>query len=177
MAVYGEPPEASVSERVPPAPVSNYGVSKLCGEYYIRSQEPRGLGFTILRMFNVYGPGQDLSNVKHGMAGIFLGYVLRNVPVPVTGSLERFRDFVYIDDVLRAWLLALDAPEAIGKTYNVGSGNKTTVRELLDAIIRSCGHDPATYPVLLVTNMGSLRIQVVSRLTSAGTLRSRLNGA
>lgn len=147
MAVYGQPETLPVSEDAPPAPVSNYGVSKLAGEHYLRAA---GLPCTTFRLFNVYGPGQDMENLKQGMVSIYLAYVLAGEKVPVTGSLERFRDFIYIDDVVDAWLRVLDGPppgRPARGTYNLGSGVKTTVRQLLDVIIAACGHDPDGYPV------------------------------
>jgi len=147
MAVYGQPEELPVDEMAPVAPVSNYGVSKLAGENYIRAYERQGLLPTIFRLFNVYGPGQDMANLKQGMASIYLAYVLREREVPVTGELSRFRDFIHVDDVIRAWRLALNNEVTVGKLYNLGCGVKTTVRELLDIIIAACGHDPASYPV------------------------------
>lgn len=147
MAVYGEPKQLPVTEESPPAPLSYYGVSKLAGEYYIKANASTGLHYTIFRLFNVYGPGQDMQNLKQGMASIYLAYVMKKQEVPVTGSLERFRDFIYIDDVVDAWLRALHDKRAYNKIYNLGSGIKTTVRELLDIIITAYGYDPTTYPV------------------------------
>lgn len=146
MAVYGQPDEMPVSERTPPSPGSYYGVSKLAGEHYLRAA---GLRYTVFRLFNVYGPGQDMENLKQGMVSIYLAYVLAGEKVPVTGSLDRFRDFIHVDDVVEAWRRALTVGGEVAarRIYNLGSGVKTTVRELLEGIITACGHDPASYPV------------------------------
>ena len=101
-----------------------------------------GLSVTSFRMFSVYGPGQNLGNLKQGMASIYLAYLLRGEPVPVTGSLERFRDFVYIDDAVEAWMAALALGETTSPVYNVGSGSRTTVRELLAALKAALGLRP-----------------------------------
>src|SRR5205807_8064964 len=74
----------------------------------------------------------------------------RQAPIPVKGSLDRFRDFVYIDDVVDAWLRALDRQPASNDspgTYNLGTGRPTTVRRLLDLLIAAVGFSPDTYPV------------------------------
>ncbi len=147
MAVYGNPATVPVTEDMPPAPLSFYGISKMASEQYIRHFSEKGLRTTVFRMFSVYGPGQDLANLKQGMVSIFLAYLLRNEPVLVKGSKDRFRDFIYIDDVVDAWVAAIPCRETFGKTYNLASGKKTFVHELVKAEIAALGRDPATCPV------------------------------
>jgi UDP-glucose 4-epimerase len=147
MAVYGHPVRLPCSESDPVNPFSYYGITKLAGEHYIRANVERGLKPTIFRLFNVYGPGQNMRNLKQGMASIYLAYALRGEKIPITGSLDRFRDFVYIDDVVDAWLRALHEPSTCGQTFNLGTGRSTTVRDLLRLIIGAAGEDPVTYPV------------------------------
>lgn len=146
MAIYGNADILPVTEAAPCVPVSYYGVSKLASEHLLRVAAHEGLSVTSLRMFSVYGPGQNLGNLKQGMVSIYLAYFLRGVEVPVTGSLDRFRDFVYIDDVVDAWLKVLALPGTLGATYNIASGRPTTVRELLTALIAALGL-PSDYPV------------------------------
>jgi UDP-glucose 4-epimerase len=146
MAVYGNPPASPVGEDGPCEPVSYYGVSKLTSEHLLRLAAREGLNVTSFRMFSVYGPGQNLGNLRQGMVSIFLAYLMRGVEVPVTGSLNRFRDFVYIDDVIEAWLRALTLPATPAATYNLGSGHPTTVRELLAALLQAM-QLPADYPI------------------------------
>ena len=126
--------------------MSYYGVSKLTSERLLGLASSRGLHVTSLRMFSVYGPGQDLGNLHQGMVSIFLAYLLRGVEVPVIGSLERFRDFVYIDDVIDCWITVLSRNATSAPVYNVGTGRPTTVRELLAALIRALGLPPS-YPI------------------------------
>ena len=82
-------------------------------------------------MFSVYGPGQNLGNLKQGMVSIYLAYMLRGETIPVTGSLERVRDFIYIDDVVDIWQRALTHPCTDSRIYNVGRGIPVKVRELV----------------------------------------------
>ncbi|MDA1001595.1 MAG: NAD-dependent epimerase/dehydratase family protein, partial [bacterium] len=131
-----------------PAPVSFYGVSKAAAETCVRHFGLQGGDFTIFRMFNIYGPGQNLENLRQGMASIYLAYLLRGEPILVKGSLDRYRDFLYIDDVVNAWLAAWRSPRAAGKTYNLGSGEKTTVRSLLNAMLAADGKSQDEYPVV-----------------------------
>src|SRR2546425_8568645 len=147
MGVYGNPETLPVKEPDMPAPVSFYGVSKLAGEQYLQLHMPFGLQPTSFRMFNVYGPGQDMANMKQGMLSVYLAYIHAGIPVQVTGSFDRFRDFIYIDDIVDAFLLALHDKRSYGEVYNLGCGVTHNVREVLDILIAACGHDPRTYPV------------------------------
>jgi len=135
MTVYGQGNRQPVDETAPCMPVSYYGASKLAAENYLRLAAGDGLNVTCLRLYNVYGRGQNLGNLYQGMASIYLAYLLRNVPVPVTGSLDRYRDFVHVDDVVEALLLALHRPATSSLVYNIGVGKSTTVRDLLRILI------------------------------------------
>lgn len=150
MAVYGSV-DGPVSEDGPLAPASFYGASKVAAEAVVSMFGRQGGAPTILRMFNVYGQGQNLANLRQGMASIYLAYVLRGEPIVVKGSLDRFRDLVFIDDVVAAWLRALDNDASVGATYNVGSGRKTSVRELVDGIVRESGYAPGGYTVTVTS--------------------------
>src|SRR5258706_11027979 len=88
-----------------------------------------------------------MSSSTQAMISVYLAYIQAAKPVPVTGSLERFRDFIYIDDVVDGYMLALHDERTYGEVYNLGSGVTHTVREVLDLLIESCGRDPKTYPV------------------------------
>ncbi len=146
MAVYGNPVGLPVRESSDAVPVSYYGVSKLMSEHVLRLASRDGLSTTALRMFNVYGPGQNLANLRQGMASIYLAYMLKGVPVPVTGSLERFRDFVYIEDVIDAWINVLRRDATSSDVYNIGSGMPVRVRDLLQLLLDASGL-PSGYPV------------------------------
>ena len=147
MSIYGDVGDEPVSETHPCRPKSFYGIGKHASEHYLRIFSEKGMQTTAFRMFNVYGPGQNLANLKQGMVSIYLAYILKGEPVLVKGSKDRFRDLVYIDDVVDAWVAALDNPIAFGKTYNLGSGQKTFVWQLLEEEIRAFGYDPATYSI------------------------------
>src|SRR3954467_2689485 len=146
MAVYGNPPTLPVSEDAPQAPLSYYGVSKLTSEHLLRVASQDGLQPTSLRFFSVYGPGQNLDNVKQGIVSIYLAYLLRDEHVPVTGSLDRFRDLVHVDDVVALVIEVLERESSPASAYNVGGGRPTTVRQLLDALIAAADL-PKDFPV------------------------------
>jgi UDP-glucose 4-epimerase len=133
MSVYGQVEDASILESRKCAPLSCYGVGKLAAENYLRVYENK-LPFVALRMFNVYGPGQNMRNLRQGMVSIYLAQALATGSIEVKGSLERFRDFIYIDDVVEVWRRAATLPSAPGRTLNVGTGVRTTVESLLKRI-------------------------------------------
>jgi UDP-glucose 4-epimerase len=145
MAVYGSSPHP-VAEDVLLEPASFYGCSKLAAEVALAFFRRRGGEPTVLRMFNVFGPGQNLANLRQGMVSIYMAYLLRGEPILVKGAPDRFRDLVYIDDVAEGWIRALADPTAIGRTYNVGTGVPTTVRSLVETL-RAAAGDPR-YPVV-----------------------------
>jgi len=134
MSVYGVQPDRPVSENAPCAPESFYGVGKLASEHYMRIYESYGIKSTSLRLFNVYGPGQNLANLKQGMVSIFLAQMLQNGKIHVKGAAERFRDFIYIDDVVEAFVRCLVKPGSHNKVINVGTGIKTSVVELVEQL-------------------------------------------
>jgi UDP-glucose 4-epimerase len=138
MSVYGDVEGVAVTEEHHCAPLSCYGVGKLAAEHYLRIYAAR-LPAVCLRMFNVYGPGQNMANLRQGMVSIYLAQGLAGGRIEVKGSLERYRDFIYIDDVVEAWWLAMTSAAAVGLSINVGTGVKTTVQALLDGI---CGRVP-----------------------------------
>lgn len=131
MSVYGNVPDKPIPENFIVKPLSCYGVGKLAAEHYLEIFKEE-VPFINLRMFNVYGPGQDLGNLRQGMVSIFLAMALKTGEIHVKGSLNRFRDFIYIDDVVNIWFkLALDK-NLINLTLNLGTGVKTTIKELLE---------------------------------------------
>lgn len=136
MGVYGEvtPDACPLTEESPLNPLSFYGVSKLAAEKYCNYFVSQGIDITSFRMFNVYGPGQNLSNQKQGMVSIYLSYLLANEPIVVKGSLERFRDFIYIDDVVDAWVRAISDRRTFNRVFNLCTGQKTTVGKLIQSM-------------------------------------------
>ena len=107
MSVYGDPkePNLAVRECDSVRPKSFYGVGKLASEHYLDIYKDRGLQTFSLRFFNVYGPGQNMENTRQGMVSIYLAHLLRFSKVEVKGSKTRYRDFIYIDDVVQTDLV------------------------------------------------------------------------
>lgn len=146
MAIYGNVNKLPVTESQSCNPLSFYGITKLAAENYVHHFAHNGLNATAFRLFSVYGPGQDMTNMKQGMASIYMAYILNNKPIWVKGSKDRFRDFIYIDDVVDAWVKAIDNSKTFDEVYNLATGKKTCVWELVDEEIKVFGYKK--YPVI-----------------------------
>jgi len=150
MTAYGEPSLIPTPEGVACVPVSYYGVTKYAAERYVHVTGARSdvdLAVTSLRMFNVYGPRQSISNPYQGVLAIFIGNVLRGEPITIHGDGEQTRDFVYVDDVVDAWLRVLEAPDASGAVLNVGSGQETSVNHLADTVLAAFGQSREAWEI------------------------------
>ena len=135
MSVYGIKPDHAVSEEEGCMPQSFYGVAKLASEHYMRIYQHYGINSTSLRLFNVYGPGQNMLNLRQGMVSIFMAQMIENNHVHIKGSKSRFRDFVYIDDVVESFIQCLTRQKTWGQNINIAAGRKTTISELMDIIL------------------------------------------
>jgi UDP-glucose 4-epimerase len=133
MSVYGGQETEIVDEKSSPNPISFYSVGKLASESYMKIYSKLGINCIVLRLFNVYGPGQNLKNFRQGMVSIFLAQAFKNKSILIKGSSDRFRDMIYIDDVVEAFIKSLEA-NANFKIYNVSTGTKTTVGEVINSI-------------------------------------------
>lgn len=136
MSVYGDPPPdaACCTEKFPTVPKSFYAVGKLASENYMRIfAQHYGLCCTSLRFFNVYGVGQNLDNLRQGMVSIYLAQALVNHHIDVKGSLNRFRDLVYIDDAVESVIAAINRNCGM-EIFNVCTQIPTKVSEMIDAI-------------------------------------------
>ncbi len=133
MSVYGATEDKLIDESYVCAPLSCYGVGKLAAENYLRVYQDQ-IPHIIFRMFNVYGPGQDMSNLRQGMVSIYLAHILNDGHINVKGGVGRFRDFIYIDDVVNIWLRSIENTDLNNKCFNLGTGVRTSVSELLQKI-------------------------------------------
>jgi UDP-glucose 4-epimerase len=137
-AVYGEPQELPVNEETPARPISQYGCSKLAVERYLYLYNvQRGLDYVALRYPNVYGPRQD----PHGEAGVTAIFALKMLdgePCVIFGDGTESRDYVYIDDVVDAHVLAADSD--FSGVLCVGSGKETTVPDIFDGLSALTGN-------------------------------------
>ncbi len=149
-AIYGEEPTLPKGELSITAPISPYGIEKLAGEHYVLSW-PRlyGVEGVSLRYFNVFGPRQDPRSPYSGVISVFADRAMTGREVSIYGDGEQSRDFVFVEDVVSANLLAATVPGASGRAFNIARGERTSLNALLGTIAKIVGreisakHEPA----------------------------------
>jgi len=130
-AVYGDDPQLPKSENMALKPLSPYAVQKLTGEYYSGLYyKLYGLETVCMRYFNVYGPRQDPTSPYSGVISIFMSNAVSQKTPVIYGDGNQYRDFVFINDVVRANLLAASTDGARGEVFNVGTGKYVTINGL-----------------------------------------------
>ncbi|MFW9907388.1 MAG: SDR family NAD(P)-dependent oxidoreductase [Candidatus Thorarchaeota archaeon] len=133
-AVYGNPEKMPIHEEASCQPLSPYAASKIAGELYIHSYaELYGIGETILRYFNVYGPRQGYSEYS-GVISIFANQALRNEPITIEGTGDQTRSFIYVDDITRATVAAGEIDKASGMTINLSGIESISISKLAQII-------------------------------------------
>jgi UDP-glucose 4-epimerase len=141
-AVYGDDPRLPKLENMEPNPTSPYAVQKLAAEYYARMlYDLHGLETTVLRYFNVYGPRQDPSSPYSGVISIFMTKALLNEQAVIYGDGNQSRDFIYVQDVVRANLLAATTGDIGGQVINIGSGHSVRINDLWQAVCAVSGRN------------------------------------
>ena len=134
-AVYGNADKLPIKETCPPKPLSPYALSKLKAENYVQKYfKDFGLEIVCLRYFNVYGPRQTYSEYS-GVITQFINGIKKNLPLEVFGDGEQTRDFVYVEDVVEANMLALKCENAKGEVFNIGTGVATSIKQLAQTLL------------------------------------------
>ena len=133
-AVYGEPDILPVNETDVLNPMSPYAEWKLNSEYLLKNWNERfGIRCTALRLFNVFGEGQHDSGSYAPAVALFLKQFEAFNPITVTGDGLQTRDYIYVGDVVRAFLSAMEHPSPDFRVMNVGTGEETTILEIAEA--------------------------------------------
>ena len=141
-AVYGDDRRLPKQEDMDPKPQSPYAVQKLAAEYYAKVYHRLyGLETAVLRYFNVYGPRQDPSSPYSGVISIFMTKALHNEPAVIYGDGNQSRDFVYVQDVVRANLLAATAKGVAGQVMNIGTGSAVAITQLWKTVCALSGQN------------------------------------
>jgi len=141
-AIYGEQAQQPLHEALPPDPRSPYAVSKLAAEHYIHTIGRLWQVETVsLRIFNAYGPLQQLPTAHPPVIPQFIRQALGGGSLVLHNNGAQTRDFVYLDDVVSALVAAATAPDVDQRIINVGSGVETSIRELALAVGEVTGRD------------------------------------
>lgn len=142
-AVYGDAPMLPKREDQAPDPLSPYAITKLTGERYAAFfTRYRGLEVTALRYFNVYGPRQDPGSAYAAVIPKWASSLAAGRSLVVFGDGTQSRDFVHVEDVVRANLGAMASPVAPGRVYNVAAGRTVTLLELIATLEMILGRAP-----------------------------------
>lgn len=142
-SVYGNSPRLPKTEAMPTRPLSPYAVGKLTGEHYVGLFATLfGMETLTLRYFNVFGPRQTADSPYSGVIGRFATALLRGRRPVIYGDGRQSRDFTYVENVVEANRLALEAPRVRGEAINVASGRRVSLRHLLRAMAAIAGRPP-----------------------------------
>lgn len=147
-AMYPDTVRPPYSEKTPDEPLSPYAIAKRSAEMYLDFEHRiHGMKYVVLRLANAYGPRQALRGGYAGVISVFARQMLAGDKVVINGNGKQTRDYVYVGDIVRAHLLAMD--KAVTGTFNIGTGFQTTVNSLFSNIKRLTGskqkevHGPA----------------------------------
>src|SRR5215468_11257121 len=139
-SAYGETPTLPKVETMQAQPISPYGVTKYVGELYAQTfGRCYGLENVSLRYFNIFGPRQDPSSPYSGVLAKFCTAFLEDTRPGVFGDGEQTRDFTYVENAVQANLRACEAPHASGQVFNVGTGGRTSLNQVLKALAEISG--------------------------------------
>jgi dTDP-L-rhamnose 4-epimerase len=132
-----------MNENHPPLPTSLYGLTKLQQEELaLQIGQTYQLPTTVLRLFNVYGPGQSLTNPYVGVLGTFFRRIIGGNGIDIYEDGQMRRDFVYVGDVVEALRLSLNNPATFNQTINVGTGEVVTLQEAGEEVFSVLGVKP-----------------------------------
>lgn len=144
--VYGKILTLPVDESHPTNPLSIYGVHKLAAEKYHRIYFDRyGVRSSILRIPNPYGPRQQMKHSKYSIVGWFIRSALEGGTLRVFGTGEQERDYLYVDDIVDAFLRLGASDRTDGETYNIGSAEVVRFVDMVDEVLRAVGSGEKKY--------------------------------
>ncbi|MBH8615241.1 NAD-dependent epimerase/dehydratase family protein [Pseudomonas mohnii] len=143
-AVYGNNGEGqAIDEETPKAPLTPYASDKLASEYYFDFyRRQHALEPVVFRFFNIFGPRQDPSSPYSGVISIFSERANKGLPIKVFGDGEQTRDFVYVEDLVKVLVQAIEAPQVGVGAINVGMNQATTLKQILETLAELVGELP-----------------------------------
>jgi nucleoside-diphosphate-sugar epimerase len=145
--IYGRPQYLPVDEKHPIVPVDVNGINKTAGEWYhLLYGQVYGIKVSVLRLTNTYGPRMRVRDARQTFLGYWLRRAIEGEPLAVFGDGLQRRDFNYVDDAVRAFLLAATREEALGQIFNLGSDEVVSLTELADLLVDANGS--GTYDIV-----------------------------
>ncbi|MBI3537430.1 MAG: SDR family oxidoreductase [Chloroflexi bacterium] len=168
-SAYGDTPTLPKEETMPAHPLSPYAISKLAGEQYMRVfWELYGLSTISLRYFNIFGPRQDPTTQYAGFIAKVISCALEKQPYPIFGDGEQTRDFTYVDNAVRANLLAAEVELNESPTLNVACGTRISLKQVIAIVNELTGQNLAAH--YLPPRAGDIRDSQASLKRSAEIL-------
>ena len=138
--IYGRPQYLPVDERHPLSPVDVNGINKTAGEWYhLLYGDVYDIPVTVLRLTNTYGPRMRIKDARQTFLGYWFRLALAGEEIQVWGDGLQKRDFNYVDDAARAFLLAASHDEAVGKIYNLGDDEIVSLKDLAELVVKVNG--------------------------------------
>ena len=170
--IYGRPRYLPVDEEHPIAPVDVNGIDKAAGEaYHLLYGQVYGLRVSALRLTNTYGPRMRVRDARQTFLGVWLKAILCGEQIQVWGDGNQRRDLLYVDDAVRAFLLAATREEAGGKVFNVGVDSSIALRELAELLVSL--HGGGSYEIVPFP-ADRQAIDIGDYFTNSGLIRSAL---
>jgi UDP-glucose 4-epimerase len=170
--IYGRPRYLPVDEQHPVAPVDVNGIDKAAGEaYHLLYGQVYGLRVSALRLTNTYGPRMRVRDARQTFLGVWLKAILRGEQIQVWGDGNQRRDLLFVDDAVRAFLLAAARDEAGGKVFNVGVDSSIALRELAELLVSL--HGGGSYEIVPFP-ADRQAIDIGDYFTNSGLIRSAL---
>lgn len=140
-SIYGDSPTLPKHEDMPVNPLSPYALSKYAGEKYCQLfNQLFGLETVCLRYFNVFGPNQDAGSHYAAVIPRFISAVLHDEPITIYGDGEQTRDFSFVENVVKANLLAASSNNGTGEFFNIACGERISVNQLAEHLMDTLGH-------------------------------------
>ena len=144
--VLGKILEDPMTESHPTNPLSLYGIHKLTAEkYHLMYYKDYGTPVVVLRVTNPYGIRQQIKHSKYSIPGWFMRLAMENKPLRVFGDGAQIRDYIYVSDMVDAFLGVGASPEAVGEVYNCGSGVSTRFKDMVECIVDVVGSGSLEY--------------------------------
>jgi len=144
--VIGKSNNRIVDESVPTNPLSLYAIHKLTSEkYLLMYHSDFGIPVIIFRITNPYGIRQQIKHNKYSLVGWFIRMAMENKTITIFGDGKQLRDYIYVEDIIEAFLLSAANPKSNGEIINLGSGYSSEFGEMVNNIIRIVGSGQITY--------------------------------